>query len=71
MGVVLRADTLLHEVARRGWNLSALARAAGISSATVTAACSGRPVSPESVHRIADALNATPPIVGIDGLLRD
>jgi len=71
MGIVLRTDTLMHEVARRGWNLAALARAAGISNATVTAARSGRPVSPESVRRIADALNAAPPIVGVDALLRD
>jgi transcriptional regulator with XRE-family HTH domain len=69
VGVILRTDTLLHEVARRGWNLSDLAREAGISAATVTAARSGRPVSPESVRRIADALNATPPVAGVDRLL--
>lgn len=69
VGVVLRTDTLLHEVARRGWSLTDLARAAHISCATVTAAHSGRPVSPESVRRIADALNAVPPIAGIDRLL--
>lgn len=69
MGVILRTDTLLREVAIRGWNLGDLARAAGISGATVTAARSGRPVSPESVRRIANALNATPPVAGVDRLL--
>lgn len=71
MGIMLRTDTLLREIARRGWSLADLARAAGISSVTVTAARSGRPISPESVHRIADALNGTPPIAGIDALLCD
>jgi plasmid maintenance system antidote protein VapI len=71
MGVVLRTDTLLHEIARRGWTFTALARAAGISCATVTAACSGRAVSPESVRRIADAFNVATPIAGVDELLRD
>lgn len=71
MGVILRTDTLLREIAIRGWNLGDLARAAHISGATVTAARSGRPVSPESVRRIADALNATPPVPGVDRLLCD
>jgi DNA-binding Xre family transcriptional regulator len=71
MGIILRTDTLIREIARRGWNLSDLARAAGISGATVTAARSGRAVSPESVRRIADALNATPPVTGVDLLLCD
>jgi lambda repressor-like predicted transcriptional regulator len=69
MGIVLRTDALIREVARRGWNLADLARAAGISGATMTAARSGRPVSPASVRRIAAALTSAPPIDGVDDLL--
>ena len=69
MGVILRVDVLAHELARRGWNHVDLARAAGISSATVTAAHAGRAVSVTSVRRIAVALNSTPPIEGVDVLL--
>jgi DNA-binding Xre family transcriptional regulator len=68
MGAILRID-LVFEAARRGWNLTDLARAAHISRATVTAARSGQLVSAESVRRIADALEANPPVAGIDRLL--
>jgi DNA-binding Xre family transcriptional regulator len=71
MGVILRVDVLAREVARRGWNHADLARAAGISNATVTAAHAGRPVSATSISRIAAALNSTPPLPGVDSLLRD
>lgn len=69
MGVILRSDALLREVARRGWNLGDLARETGLSGATITAARAGRPISPASVRRIADALHSAPPIDGLDALL--
>jgi lambda repressor-like predicted transcriptional regulator len=69
MSVILRAEILAREVARRGWNLADLARAAGVSSATVTAARAGRPVSPKSLRSIAAALASAPPLDGVDELL--
>lgn len=69
MSVILRAEILSREVARRGWNLADLAHAAGVSSATVTAARAGRPVSPKSLRSIAAALASAPPLDGVDELL--
>jgi lambda repressor-like predicted transcriptional regulator len=69
MSVILRAEILALEVARRGWNLADLAHAAGVSSATVTAARAGRPVSSKSLRSIAAALAAAQPIDGVDELL--
>jgi DNA-binding Xre family transcriptional regulator len=59
------------ELARRGWAHTDLARAAGISPPTVSAAVAGRPVAPSTLRKIADALASTPVVEGIDVLLRD
>ncbi|MHB1500177.1 MAG: helix-turn-helix domain-containing protein [Candidatus Dormibacteria bacterium] len=56
MSVVLAADRLRFELARRGWGNADLARAARVSAPTVTAALSGRPVAPRTLMRIAVAL---------------
>jgi DNA-binding Xre family transcriptional regulator len=69
MSVILRVEILAREVARRGWNLTDLANAAGISEATVRAARAGRPVSPKSLRSIAAALVSAPPLDGVDELL--
>lgn len=69
MGIPLRTDALIRELARRGWTCADLARAAGLSDATVVAARAGKPVSSHSLRQIAKALAAAPPIDGIDGLL--
>jgi DNA-binding Xre family transcriptional regulator len=69
MTVVLRVEVLAREVARRGWNFADLAQAAGISSATVTAARAGRPVSPKTLRSIATALASAPSLDGVDELL--
>ncbi len=69
MGIVLSVDVLAREIARRGWNHTDLARTAGISNATVTAARAGRPVSPGTLRRIAAALASVPPLDGVDELL--
>lgn len=71
MSVVLRSEVLTREVARRGWNLADLAKAAGVSGATVTAARAGRPVSSGSLRRIAAALASASPLDGVDELLLD
>ncbi len=60
---------LERELARRGWNASDLAKAAGISVATISAARHGRPVANSTLSRIADALRKAPVIAGVDDLL--
>ena len=57
------------ELARRGWNATDLAKASGISVATISAARRGRPVSNATLSRIADALRSEPVIEGVDLLL--
>ena len=69
MSVVLAADRLGFELARRGWGNADLARAARVWAATVTAALSGRPVAPRTLMRIAVARAGPPPAAGVDDIL--
>ena len=69
MGVKVSASRLRLELARRGWSHGDLARSAGISPPTVSAAMAGRAVAPRTVRRIAQALATAPTIEGIDTLL--
>ena len=69
MSVTLADDRLRFEIARRGWNNSDLARAAGVSAATITTATSGRPVSSSTLRKIAVALAAAAPVSGVDDIL--
>ena len=46
-----------------------LARAAHVSALTIAAALAGRPISPSTVRKIAMALDAAPPVPGVDGIL--
>ena len=62
-------NRLDRELARRGWNATDLAKASGISVATISAARRGRPVSNATLSRIADALRSAPVIEGVDLLL--
>lgn len=57
------------ELARRGWNASDLARAAGCSAATISGARQGRAVSSATLAKIADALREAPVISGVDAIL--
>lgn len=57
------------ELARRGWNANDLARAAGVSAATLSGARHGRRVAPRTLHKIALALSRTPVVAGIEELL--
>ncbi|MHB8612408.1 MAG: helix-turn-helix domain-containing protein [Candidatus Dormibacteraceae bacterium] len=57
------------ELARRGWNATALAKASGVSVGTISAARRGRPVSNATLCKIADALRDAPVIAGVDNLL--
>jgi transcriptional regulator with XRE-family HTH domain len=68
---VISSGRLRLELARRGWALSDLATAAGISPPTVSAAIAGRALAPNTVRRIALALAGTPPVDGVDDLLAE
>jgi hypothetical protein len=70
MSVVLNANRLRLEIARRGWNASCLARDARLSAATVSAALAGRPIAATSVSLIARSLMNTPAVELIDSLIR-
>jgi lambda repressor-like predicted transcriptional regulator len=69
VGVRIVTARLRLELARRGWGHADLARIAGISAPTVSAAVAGRPLAPRTVRRIADALSEAPVIEGIDAPL--
>jgi transcriptional regulator with XRE-family HTH domain len=62
-------NRLDRELARRGWNATALAKASGISVGTISAARRGRPVSNATLSKIAEALRAAPIVEGVDLLL--
>lgn len=57
------------ELARRGWNATDLAKASGISVATISAARQGRAVSNSTLCKIAQALQQAPVVPGVDDLL--
>jgi len=71
MGVAVRRGVLARELARRGWTLADLAKAAGLSGATVSSARAGRRVSPHTLRLIAQALTTAPILDGVDDLLDD
>jgi transcriptional regulator with XRE-family HTH domain len=70
MTVQLDPARLERELARRGWNASDLARAAGCSIATISGARRGRAISSSTLSKIANALLQAPVVPGIDDLLR-
>ncbi len=69
MSVVLAAERLKLEIARRGWSYADLARAARVSPATITTATAGRPISPSTLRKIALAVSASAPVSGVDEIL--
>jgi lambda repressor-like predicted transcriptional regulator len=69
VGIAVRRDVLEREIARRGWTHADLARAAGLSAATVTSATAGRRVSPRTLQLIVKALLDARPLEGVDSLL--
>jgi transcriptional regulator with XRE-family HTH domain len=69
MSVVLNRAQLRLEIAQRGWTASQLAREAGLSPATLSAALAGRAVAAASLKRIAEALARAPAIDGIERLI--
>lgn len=69
MATRMQPARLDRELARRGWNASDLAKASGISVATISAARHGKPVANSTLSRIADALLRAPVVPGVDDLL--
>jgi DNA-binding Xre family transcriptional regulator len=69
MATRMHAARLERELARRGWNATDLAKASGISVATISAARHGRPVANATLSKIANALLRAPVIPGVDDLL--
>jgi transcriptional regulator with XRE-family HTH domain len=69
IGVAINSAALSRELARRAWSSADLAKAAGLSEATVSAARGGRRVSPTTLRLIANALAQTAPLEEIDALL--
>jgi len=62
-------ERLDHELACRGWNASDLARAAGLSAATISGARQGGRVAPMTLRKIVLALTKAPVIPGVAELL--
>jgi DNA-binding Xre family transcriptional regulator len=69
MSIKLSPMRLDRELARRGWNATDLARAAGCSAATISGARRGRAINSATLARIADALRQAPVLPGIDDIL--
>ncbi len=69
MGVVVHPGRLRLELARRAWSAADLAREAGISPPTVSAALAGRAISTTSLARIAACLARVATLPAIDGLI--
>ena len=62
-------DRLDRELACRGWTGSDLARAAGLSAATISAARRGGRVAPRTLRKIVEALLKAPVLAGAEELL--
>lgn len=60
MSVRLRPEAFRHELAIRGISQAELARDAGLSQATVSAAARGLPVAPATLRHIGQALAKRP-----------
>lgn len=57
------------ELARRGWSAADLAREAGISPPTVSAALAGKPIAARSVGLVAACLARFPAMEILEGLI--
>lgn len=68
-GTRIRIEVLQIELGKRGWHFSDLARAAGISAATLSAANQGARISPRTLRKIAEALHRQPVIEGVEDLI--
>lgn len=69
VSVVVHPGRLRHEMVRRAWAATDLARESRLSQATVSAALAGRPIAEKSLELIADALSRVPAKDVIDSLI--
>jgi len=69
MGIIVDGLRLRRELIRRGWHSSDLAREAGLSEPTISAALMGHQISPHTLRLIAEAISRNPEVVGIEGLM--
>lgn len=69
MSVVVSADRLRHEMARRGLSQADLAALARVAPATITHAVHGRPLAAATVAMIARGLVRAEVVDGVDSLL--
>ena len=65
----LSCNRLDRELACRGWTANDLARAAGVSAATISGARKGGRVAPMTLRKIAIALTKAPVVPGVAELL--
>lgn len=70
MSIVVQTDRLRHEMERRGWDVTDLAREARLSHATVSTALAGHAITARSLSLIAEALSRVQPSEIIDNLIR-
>jgi transcriptional regulator with XRE-family HTH domain len=66
---VLNHDRLRAEIMRRGLHQTQFARLAGISSTTISRACSGGTIDPATFRKIVEALARIPVLVGAADLV--
>jgi transcriptional regulator with XRE-family HTH domain len=69
MSVVLRPGRLRHEMIRRGWAATDLARESRLSQATISAALAGRPIAEKSLALIAKSLSRASVLDVVDYLV--
>jgi DNA-binding Xre family transcriptional regulator len=69
MGHRINGAELSRQLALRGTEKQELARAAGVSPATITSCLAGRPVSTRTLRAIATALHEMEPLAGVEALL--
>jgi transcriptional regulator with XRE-family HTH domain len=67
MSLLIDSDWLRREMARRGWAQMDLAKEAGISQPTVSAALAGRPIREKNARAMRDAFERIAPT--FDGLV--
>jgi transcriptional regulator with XRE-family HTH domain len=69
VSIAVHPGRLRNELARRGWSAADLARNAGVSAPTVSAALAGRAISAQSLQKLAVALMRAPTLDVIDKLI--
>jgi transcriptional regulator with XRE-family HTH domain len=69
-GLPIPVEDINRARAARNWSVSELARLSRIGLATASRACAGKPVSLDTIERIAEAFRAHPANLHVRALLR-